>query len=127
MGSIVRSTGYMVLHRPVEPARLGTKRRTDLRTSNIEQGSSEDGVPPKPPSGGSVRGRPQVASNETVSEYLHLFRFDASGFDDTRGAFTLALHEARELGLRHGHWIGPVFHEPVAQFWCRQDTCDVFR
>ena len=72
-------------------------------------------------------GRPQVASNETVSEYSNLFRFDASGFDDTRGAFTLALHEARELGLRHGHWIGPVFREPVAQFWCSQDACDVFR
>ena len=49
--------------------------------------------------------------------YSRLFRFDVSGFDDTRGAFTLALHEARELGLRHAHWIGPVLRKPFAQVW----------
>lgn len=76
---------------------------------------------------GECQGQAQVASSETLSGYSHLFRFDASGFDYTRGAFTLALHEASELGLGHGHWIGPALREPVAQVWRSQGACDVIR
>lgn len=32
-----------------------------------------------------------------------LLGFDPNGFDESRCAFTLALHEARELGLSHSH------------------------
>jgi hypothetical protein len=42
-----------------------------------------------------------------------LMRFAPSGFDDTCRAFTLAQHEARELGLRHVHWLAPVLGNPV--------------
>src|SRR5260370_35035761 len=52
-----------------------------------------------------------------------LWRFDPSGFDDTRRAFALAQHEARELRLRHAHWIGPVLRKRVAQIRRGRDGC----
>jgi hypothetical protein len=43
-----------------------------------------------------------------------LLTFDPDGFEDTRSALTLALDKARELRLRHAHWIGPVLRQPAA-------------
>jgi len=40
-----------------------------------------------------------------------LLRLDPGGVDDPGGAFALAPHEAREVGLRHAHRLATVFQE----------------
>jgi hypothetical protein len=40
-----------------------------------------------------------------------LLRLDPGGFDDPGGAFALAQHEAREVGLGHAHRLTTVFDE----------------
>ncbi len=42
-----------------------------------------------------------------------LLRFDPSGFDDTRRAFTLGQYEACELRLCHVHRIAPMLRNPL--------------
>ena len=57
----------------------------------------------------------------------HLLVLDPSGFDESGCAFTLALHEARELGPRHVHWLAPVLGDPVAQIRPGEQSSDVIR
>src|SRR5260370_7235525 len=45
-----------------------------------------------------------------------LLGLDPNGFDESRCTFTLALHEARELGLSHSHWLAPRLRDPIAHF-----------
>ena len=66
-------------------------------------------------------------SGASYCETSGLLRFDPSGFDDTRRAFTLAQNKTRELRLCHAHGIGPMLRKLVAQIGRSQDACDVFR
>jgi len=52
---------------------------------------------------------------------------DPSGFAESRCAFTLALYEARDLGLRHAHRLAPMRGNPVAQIRCGQRASDILR
>jgi hypothetical protein len=54
-------------------------------------------------------------------------RFDPRGFGDARCVFTLAHHKASELRLCHAHGIAPMLHQPIAQIWGCQRTCDGLR
>ena len=38
---------------------------------------------------------------------------DLNSLDQSLCAFTLAPHEARELGLGHAHWLSPVLCDPI--------------
>ena len=49
-----------------------------------------------------------IAQAELLSSHGRLLGLDTSGFDDLCRTFTLAQHEARELGLRHIHWLASV-------------------
>jgi hypothetical protein len=54
-------------------------------------------------------------SGTSYCETSGLLRFDPSGFDDTRRAFTLAQNKTRELRLCHAHGISPMLRKLVAQ------------
>jgi hypothetical protein len=55
-----------------------------------------------------------TVSNRTLSLWI-CPGFDLNSIDEPRRAFTLGLHKARELGLRHAHRFASVLRDPVAQ------------
>src|SRR5271168_4525130 len=74
-------------------------------------------------------GRPlvDVDVDPPVDPHGVLLRIGPSRFDESRCAFTLALNEVRELGLRHVHRLAPVLGNPVVQFMPGQRACDIPR
>ena len=60
-------------------------------------------------------GIPFIARYADSSSDGRLLGPDTGGFHESRRNFTLALHEAHELGVRHAHWLAPVFSDPLAQ------------
>jgi hypothetical protein len=56
-----------------------------------------------------------------------LLGLDTGGFHKSRRYYTLALHEAHELGVRHVHWLAPVISDPLAQIRPGEHAPDVIR